>query len=103
MIVMEHLTLECSTLGELCSGAVTDAAMRRARKRFLKGGEAVSSELRLQAIWTGAVTVPIGLLMYAFPFNLFAKSNQSGLAYLHILIIRYARCESAALISHSST
>lgn len=49
--------------------------MRRARKRFLKGGEAVSSELRLQAIWTGAVTVPIGLLMYADPHNLFAKPN----------------------------
>ena len=40
--------------------------MRRARKRALEGGEAVSPELRLQGIWTGAITVPLGLLMWVF-------------------------------------
>ena len=52
-----------SSLGELCSGSVTDTIMRRARKRALLRGETVAPELRLQAIWTGAILAPIGLLM----------------------------------------
>ncbi len=57
------LANNAALLGELCSGVVTDAAMRRARQRFIRGGEVVSSELRLHAIWTGAITVPLGLMM----------------------------------------
>ena len=56
-----------SSLGELCSGSVTDTIMRHARKRALLRGETVAPELRLQAIWTGAILAPIGLLMWVFP------------------------------------
>ncbi|TFK45023.1 MFS general substrate transporter [Crucibulum laeve] len=52
-----------ASLGELCSGPVTDAMMQRARKKALARGETASAEVRLQGIWTGAVTVPIGLLI----------------------------------------
>ncbi|KJA28812.1 hypothetical protein HYPSUDRAFT_211467 [Hypholoma sublateritium FD-334 SS-4] len=53
-----------ASLGELCSGSVTDAIMRRARKRALERGDTVAPEVRLQGIWTGAILAPIGLLMY---------------------------------------
>lgn len=41
--------------------------MARARRQALIRGETAAPEVRLQGIWTGAVTVPLGLLMYA-PF-----------------------------------
>ncbi|KAL0955612.1 hypothetical protein HGRIS_001847 [Hohenbuehelia grisea] len=53
-----------ASLGELCSGPVTDAMMQRARQRARDSGQEPAAETRLQCIWTGAVTVPIGLLMY---------------------------------------
>lgn len=53
-----------SALGELCSGPVTDRMMMRARRRAMAGGKTASPEVRLQGIWTGAITVPVGLLMY---------------------------------------
>lgn len=53
------------SLGELCSGPVTDAMMQRARRRALAEGTNVPAEIRLQGIWTGAIAVPAGLLMSA--------------------------------------
>ncbi|KAF5366026.1 hypothetical protein D9758_006737 [Tetrapyrgos nigripes] len=68
-----------ASLGELFSGPVTDWMMQRARARALrrargkKVGEGeedmdeeamVPAEVRLQGIWTGAITVPVGLLIY---------------------------------------
>lgn len=58
-----HLTLLPSTLGELCSGPVTDLMMQRARRKALVHGDSAPAEVRLQGIWSGAVTVPAGLLM----------------------------------------
>lgn len=58
-----HLNTTYSSLGELCSGPVTDAMMQKARKRALKNNEIAPPEVRLQGIWTGAATVPIGLMM----------------------------------------
>ena len=42
--------------------------MRRARRRAFERGESASPEVRLQGIWTGAITVPIGLIMYVRSF-----------------------------------
>ncbi|KAK7472310.1 hypothetical protein VKT23_000430 [Stygiomarasmius scandens] len=69
-----------AALGELFSGPVTDVMMQRARRRVLErranaqskeGTEEevdedslVPAEVRLQGIWTGAITVPLGLLIY---------------------------------------
>ncbi|KAJ3559989.1 hypothetical protein NP233_g11125 [Leucocoprinus birnbaumii] len=52
-----------ATIGELCSGPVTDLMMQRARRRALSQGKAAPVEVRLQGIWTGALTVPAGLLI----------------------------------------
>ncbi len=42
----------------------------------------VTSELRLHAIWTGAVTVPVGLMMYVFfPFTVTRHKEK---CHLHI-------------------
>lgn len=57
------LMFPLSSLGELCSGPVTDMMMQRARRKALVSGESASAEVRLQGIWSGAVTVPMGLLM----------------------------------------
>jgi len=38
--------------------------MQSARKRAIKNGGVAPAEVRLQGIWTGAITVPIGLLIY---------------------------------------
>ena len=51
-----------SSLGELCSGPVTDYMMRRARQRH-EGDDEPAAEIRLQGIWTGAIVVPVALLM----------------------------------------
>ncbi|KAF8161396.1 MFS general substrate transporter [Crassisporium funariophilum] len=53
-----------ASLGELCSGPVTDGMMLRARRRALQSGETVPAEVRLRGIWTGAILVPVGLIMY---------------------------------------
>ncbi|KAF8058748.1 MFS general substrate transporter [Lyophyllum atratum] len=58
-----------ASLGELCSSPVTDAMMQRARKSALTDGASVPAEIRLQGIWTGAITVPIGLLMYGLTIH----------------------------------
>jgi len=65
-----------ASLGELLSGPVTDGMMQRARRKVLERkidkqetddgmdeDELVPAEVRLQGIWTGAITVPLGLLM----------------------------------------
>ncbi|KAF9012642.1 major facilitator superfamily domain-containing protein [Cyathus striatus] len=52
-----------AALGELCSGPVTDWMIQRARKKAVNKGDVPPAELRLQGIWTGAITVPAGLLM----------------------------------------
>jgi hypothetical protein len=59
----QSLTLLLSSLGELCSGPVTDIMMQRARRRALANGGSAPAEVRLQGIWSGAFTVPAGLLM----------------------------------------
>ncbi|THV06621.1 MFS general substrate transporter [Dendrothele bispora CBS 962.96] len=51
-----------AALGEVFSGPVTDMMMQRARRRIEE--EEVPAEVRLQGIWTGAITVPLGLLIY---------------------------------------
>ncbi|KDR75544.1 hypothetical protein GALMADRAFT_248026 [Galerina marginata CBS 339.88] len=43
--------------------------MARARRRALKRGETAPAEVRLQGIWTGAITVPAGLLMYGLTIH----------------------------------
>lgn len=58
-----------ASLGELCSGPVTDMMMQRARRKALVSGESASAEVRLQGIWSGAVTVPMGLLIYGFTIH----------------------------------
>ncbi|KAJ3998081.1 MFS general substrate transporter [Lentinula boryana] len=52
-------------LGETAGGWVVDSIMNRARVKALKGSSA-PSEIRLKAIWTGEIIVPIGLLWYGF-------------------------------------
>ncbi|KAH8682693.1 MFS general substrate transporter [Xylariales sp. PMI_506] len=51
-------------LGELVSGVVLDAIIKRARHRL--NGENPEPEVRLRAIWTGAILLPAGLLIYGF-------------------------------------
>jgi len=51
------------SIGELFSGPVTDFMMQRERRRALNQGKAAPIEVRLRWIWTGALTVPVGLLM----------------------------------------
>ena len=51
-------------LGEGVAGVVLDAIVKRARQR--RGGANPQPEARLQAIWTGAVLLPAGLLIYGF-------------------------------------
>ncbi|KAF9446143.1 MFS general substrate transporter [Macrolepiota fuliginosa MF-IS2] len=53
-----------ASLGELCSGPVTDVMMQRARRRALGQGKTAAAEVRLHGIWTGAITVPVGLLIF---------------------------------------
>ncbi|KAJ4466982.1 MFS general substrate transporter [Lentinula aciculospora] len=52
-------------LGETAGGWVVDSIMNRARRKALTGPSA-PSEIRLRAIWTGEIIVPIGLLWYGF-------------------------------------
>lgn len=51
-------------LGESVAGVILDAIVKRARRRL--GGVNPEPEARLQAIWTGAVLLPVGLLIYGF-------------------------------------
>ncbi|KAF9494138.1 hypothetical protein BDN71DRAFT_1003919 [Pleurotus eryngii] len=51
------------SLGGLCSGPVTDYMMRRARQRHEGNGEP-PAEIHLQGIRTGAIAVPVGLLIW---------------------------------------
>jgi len=51
-------------LGELLAGMVIDAIVMRERKKL--GRADPPPEIRLKAIWTGAVICPIGLLIYGF-------------------------------------
>ncbi|KIK55030.1 hypothetical protein GYMLUDRAFT_887773 [Collybiopsis luxurians FD-317 M1] len=50
-------------LGETMGGWVVDGLMNRARRR---AGPSAPSEIRLKAIWTGEIIVPVGLLWYGF-------------------------------------
>ncbi|KAG6873140.1 hypothetical protein C0995_002514 [Termitomyces sp. Mi166 len=62
-----------TALGELCSSPVTDAMMQRARRKAVRHGahaRDAPAEIRLQGIWTGALTVPVGLLMCVMLFLL---------------------------------
>ncbi|RAO72324.1 uncharacterized protein BHQ10_008336 [Talaromyces amestolkiae] len=49
-------------LGEIAGGVVLDAIVNRARRN---GGNP-PPEVRLKAIWTGAILVPTGLIIYGF-------------------------------------
>ncbi|KUL89284.1 hypothetical protein ZTR_03621 [Talaromyces verruculosus] len=49
-------------LGEIAGGVVLDAIVNRARRN----GANPPPEVRLRAIWTGAVLVPTGLILYGF-------------------------------------
>ncbi|EIN05190.1 MFS general substrate transporter [Punctularia strigosozonata HHB-11173 SS5] len=51
-------------LGELAAGMVVDAIVKREMKKRPDGQ--VYAEVRLHAIWTGAILVPVGLLIYGF-------------------------------------
>ncbi|KAH8655404.1 MFS general substrate transporter [Xylariales sp. PMI_506] len=51
-------------LGECVSGVVLDSIINRARHRL--GGQNPEPEVRLRAIWTGAILLPCGLLIYGF-------------------------------------
>lgn len=51
-------------LGESVAGVILDGIVKRARRRL--GGVNPEPEARLQAIWTGAVLLPAGLLIYGF-------------------------------------
>lgn len=61
-------------LGECVAGPVCDAVVRRAERRLRRRGGprggglvlVVEPEARLRAIWTGAVLLPAGLLIYGF-------------------------------------
>ncbi|KAF9067090.1 MFS general substrate transporter [Rhodocollybia butyracea] len=50
-------------LGETAGGWVVDAIMNRARQR---GGPSAPYEIRLKAVWTGEIIIPVGLLWYGF-------------------------------------
>ncbi|MCJ1302020.1 hypothetical protein MMC08_004821 [Hypocenomyce scalaris] len=51
-------------LGEFVGGVVVDAIVKRERR--IRGGVNPPPEARLKAIWTGAILVPSGLLIYGF-------------------------------------
>jgi multidrug resistance protein len=51
-------------LGEIAGGMVLDSIVKRARRNF--GGANPPPEIRLKAIWTGALLLPAGLLIYGF-------------------------------------
>lgn len=51
-------------LGEFIAGTVLDRIIKRARHRL--GGQNPEPEVRLRAIWTGAILLPCGLLIYGF-------------------------------------
>jgi multidrug resistance protein len=51
-------------LGELAGGFVLDAIVNRARHKL--NGANPAPEIRLKAIWTGALLVPAGLIIYGF-------------------------------------
>jgi len=51
-------------LGELAAGMVLDRIIKKARHDF--AGENPPPEVRLKAIWTGALLLPAGLLIYGF-------------------------------------
>ncbi|KAF8519538.1 MFS general substrate transporter [Gautieria morchelliformis] len=50
-------------IGELAGGMVVDYIIKHERQ---KHKERVEPEVRLKAIWTGEILVPVGLLMYGF-------------------------------------
>ncbi|KAF9067103.1 MFS general substrate transporter, partial [Rhodocollybia butyracea] len=50
-------------LGETAGGWVVDSLMNRARRR---AGPSAPCEIRLKAVWTGEIIVPVGLLWYGF-------------------------------------
>ena len=52
------------SLGELAAGMVLDAIVKREIKK--RKGKAPPPEVRLKAIWTGEIFVPVGLLIYGF-------------------------------------
>lgn len=53
-----------SILGEIAGGVVLDAIVNRARHKL--GGTNPPPEIRLKGIWTGALLVPAGLIIYGF-------------------------------------
>jgi multidrug resistance protein len=53
-----------SILGEVAGGLVLDAIVNRARHKL--GGTNPPPEIRLKGIWTGALLVPAGLIIYGF-------------------------------------
>ncbi|KAF2099251.1 MFS general substrate transporter [Rhizodiscina lignyota] len=76
------------TLGELAGGLVVDYIVKRERKRL---GRDPEPEVRLQAIWTGEILLPIGLLIYGFTLQYhthwFGPLFGMGLACFGIQII----------------
>jgi len=58
-----------ASLGELCSGPVTDAMIQRSRKKAHDQGILPPAEIRLHGIWTGAITVSSGLLIYGLTIH----------------------------------
>ena len=52
------------SLGELAAGMVLDGIVKKEIKK--RNGKAPPPEVRLKAIWTGEIFVPIGLLIYGF-------------------------------------
>jgi hypothetical protein len=42
--------------------------VQRARRRALEQGKTTTAEVRLHGIWTGTITIPVGLLMYVYQF-----------------------------------
>ncbi|KAI9688363.1 MAG: hypothetical protein M1822_001312 [Bathelium mastoideum] len=53
-----------ASLGELAAGIVVDAIVKREWAR--NGGRPPEPEVRLQAVWTGEILLPVGLLIYGF-------------------------------------
>jgi hypothetical protein len=68
---------------------VLDNIIKRARRNF--GGENPPPEIRLKAIWTGAVLVPAGLLIYGFTLEYhafwFAPLFGMGLACFGLQVV----------------
>ena len=76
------------SLGELAGGMIVDYIVRRKRKQL---GRDPEPECRLQAIWTGEILLPIGLLIYGFTLQYrthwFAPLFGMGLACFGLQII----------------